>query len=136
MSGHQGEVRERGMLTLCRAQREGQVKPLRESERGEREGYSPTVECRQIRMQRESERGESEGYSPTVERRGRDKSGRSKEARVERAKDTRQLLSAKGETSQDREKAGDRGALTNCRTQREVQVRTQQARERGSLTSC
>jgi hypothetical protein len=42
---------------------------------------------------------ESEGYSLTVECRGREKSGRSEEAREERAKGTCQLSGAKGETS-------------------------------------
>src|SRR6267142_1310175 len=62
-------------------------------------GRSPTVEHRGIDKSGERKKACSKGYSRPIERRGRDRSG-------------------------ERKKADERWALTNCRAQRDGQIRT------------
>jgi len=63
------------------------------------EGHSQTVEHRGIDKSGERKKACSKGYSRPIERRGRDRSG-------------------------ERKKADERWALTNCRAQRDGQIRT------------
>jgi hypothetical protein len=73
------ERREQGALTVCQAQREGQVRTLRESKRvGDAHSLSST-EGRT--SQDNKNRLESKGYSLPKEHRGREKSGRHEKAR-------------------------------------------------------
>jgi len=68
MSENQEKAKKQGTLTLCQAQREGQVRKLKETERAR--GTYSLLSAEGGTSQKTKRNQESEGYSRAVKRRG------------------------------------------------------------------
>jgi hypothetical protein len=120
-SGQLKKAIDRGALTSCRVQSEGQLRPAKESERAK---GAHSLEGTEGRKYQDSERKPaSKGHLRARSHRERDTSGQQTES--ERARCTHELESIRGRDKSGRnKKASARGTLTSWSAQREGQVET------------